>query len=222
MKSAIITYPKSRRVAVMPAAIAARLEPFGTPRLRVDGAPMRLGSRKALGLAIVLALEGPQTRERLCALLWPDADLFAARRNLRRDLFRLREAGLPLAENVDGALALDCAVEFDRDGTAGPALQGLGGLAGTEFEAWLAQVRAQLETDRCRMKANLVTSPQSQLTVSASSPSRRLVTSKAVKEISKTESLRYPRASRSSTNVDSPAPTSIICASRFGAATSMS
>src|SRR6187399_2576932 len=112
----------------MAAATVARLEPFGTPRLRIDGTTMRLGSRKALGLAIVLALEGPRTRERLCALLWPDADLAAARRNLRRDLFRLRESGLPLAENTDGALALACAVEFDRDGSAGPALQGLEGL----------------------------------------------------------------------------------------------
>ena len=44
----------------MPAVTVARLEPFGTLRLRIDGVPMRLGSlvqkKGAIVLAIVLAL----------------------------------------------------------------------------------------------------------------------------------------------------------------------
>ena len=63
----------AERAPSMTADLSVRLDLFGTARLRVDDVPIRLGSRKALGVAIVLAIDGPQARERLRALLWPHA-----------------------------------------------------------------------------------------------------------------------------------------------------
>ena len=48
-------------------------------------------SRKDAALFAVLALEGPQSRERLAALLWPDVPTARASSNLRQRLFRLRQ-----------------------------------------------------------------------------------------------------------------------------------
>lgn len=122
---------------------------FGPPRLRLGGSAVRLGSRKALALCIVLALDGARTREQLTALLWPDFDPVAGRRNLRRDLFRLREAGLALEERDDGAVALAAAAELPDAVHAGAEpLQGLDGLAGDDFQDWLARSRAALEWRR--------------------------------------------------------------------------
>jgi DNA-binding SARP family transcriptional activator len=53
-----------------------------------------LGQRKTLALLAFLALEGEVGRERLFSVFWEDYDEETARRNLRRELHRLREAGL--------------------------------------------------------------------------------------------------------------------------------
>lgn len=70
------------------------LKLFGAPRIVQDGAALPLAIRKLWMLLAVLAIEGRATRSRLAGLLWAELDEAAARRNLRRELHRLREAGL--------------------------------------------------------------------------------------------------------------------------------
>lgn len=54
------------------------------------GPPVAL-SRKDAAVLAVLALDGPQPRERLAALIWPDVPAARASSNLRQRLFRLRQ-----------------------------------------------------------------------------------------------------------------------------------
>lgn len=133
---------------------------FGLPRLERDGGALHVGTRKAMALLALLALDGALTRERLAAMLWPDVDFAAARRNLRREVFRLRKLGCPLAETQAGALALGADVPVDVQrfraalaaGDDAGALQaagrsvfdGLDGVAGPEVDAWLARWRTLL------------------------------------------------------------------------------
>ena len=70
------------------------LSVLGPPELHRDGAPLPLPVRKSLALLILLArADAPLPRPRVAALLWPALDETAGRRNLRRELARLREAG---------------------------------------------------------------------------------------------------------------------------------
>lgn len=142
---------------------------FGAPRVVRRGAVLHTGSRKALTILALLALEGPCTRERLAQWMWPEAEAGAARRNLRRDLFRLRELDLPLREHADGHLGLGDGWQVDvlafrralADGDeatalrhGGPAVfEGLDGVAGIEVDQWLAEQRAALA--RLRQRAQL-------------------------------------------------------------------
>lgn len=66
---------------------------LGPVRVCRAGQQLNVGTRKLQALLLVLALDGGAGRERVCALLWPELDESAARRNLRRELARLREAG---------------------------------------------------------------------------------------------------------------------------------
>jgi predicted ATPase len=59
----------------------------------VDGAPLRVDTRKAVALLAYLAVTGrPARRDTLCALLWRDAPPDRARATLRRTLSSLRSA----------------------------------------------------------------------------------------------------------------------------------
>lgn len=67
---------------------------LGPVRAVVDDAPLQVDTRKAVALLAYLAVTGTaHRRERLAALLWPDADPPRARGALRRTLSALR-AGL--------------------------------------------------------------------------------------------------------------------------------
>ena len=150
----------------MPAAAPAPSELllFGQPRLLHAGVAAHVGARKAMALLALLAMETGLPREHLAAVLWPDVDAAAARRNLRRELFRLRELGCALNESADSALALQAAWTVDvlrfraalQAGNDGEALQfaserafeGLDGVAGAELDAWLARWRVQLTQQR--------------------------------------------------------------------------
>lgn len=57
----------------------------------LDGKAINLPTKKLLGLVAYLALEGSTTRTRLASLFWSENDEDSARRNLRRELHRLRE-----------------------------------------------------------------------------------------------------------------------------------
>ena len=65
---------------------------LGTVSLRRDGAALSLPIKKTQAL-LLLAIAGRQPRARLVSLLWPALDEPTGRRNLRRELARLREIG---------------------------------------------------------------------------------------------------------------------------------
>ncbi|PXW92856.1 SARP family transcriptional regulator [Sphaerotilus hippei] len=65
---------------------------LGPPRwLGLDGGERRLSAKDA-ALVAVLALDGPQHRDHLAALLWPNVSLSTARSSLRQRAFRLKRA----------------------------------------------------------------------------------------------------------------------------------
>jgi DNA-binding SARP family transcriptional activator/tetratricopeptide (TPR) repeat protein len=71
--------------------------------------------RKAAGLLAWLVLQGPATRQRVTALLWPDASIEAGRNSLRQLLFKLRKsAGQDLFEGAE-TLGLTQSVHVDED-----------------------------------------------------------------------------------------------------------
>lgn len=121
----------------------------------MEGKRRSLPTRKSWALLAYLALEGPQDREHLAALLWEGPN---ARANLRRELVRLREAGLALTSQAS-RLALpqvqvDAVGFLNRCATRayaealdlwrGEFLEGVNLADAPEFEEWLEFTRAQL------------------------------------------------------------------------------
>lgn len=130
---------------VPPARVALLL--IGAPRVVLDGRAVALGSRKALALLAMLALDGASARARLAGLLWPDQNEAEARRNLRREVFRLRNAGVPVDDGESQSLALAGAVTCDAleaAGTAGILLDGFDHVAGEAYADWLSAWRGRL------------------------------------------------------------------------------
>lgn len=136
------------------------LKLLGQPALRQGGQPVRLAVRKSWCLLVLLACQGAAPRARLAASLWPTLDDAAARRNLRRELARLREAGVPgLVDVADDRIALHPEVAVDlaaleaalQAGDSAAALavwQGelADGLAAGEpgFDSWLDTERSRV------------------------------------------------------------------------------
>jgi DNA-binding SARP family transcriptional activator len=137
------------------------LQLLGPPALKQRGQPVRLTVRKTWCLVILLAVAGPAPRARLAALLWPTLDEATARRNLRRELARLREAGVPeLLVASDDRIALSPVAHVDvaafeaslRTGhvTAALALwrgelaDGLTAGEAPPFDSWLDAERARV------------------------------------------------------------------------------
>lgn len=137
------------------------LQLLGTPRLREGTAERHLPSRRALALLAILAVDGRATRGRIASLFWGEVDEASARRNLRRELARLRDAGLgDTFDAAEDTLALGAAVEADLaafvaaadagDAAAalahwqGGLLDGFGIADAPAFDAWLAQRRETL------------------------------------------------------------------------------
>lgn len=107
-----------------------------------DGEPGALASRKALAVLLVLSLERDVARHDLAAWLWPDQDSAQARRNLRRELFRLRRLGLTLQDGPAGRLRLVGLPVAEAPLTAPTRpFEGLDGVAGQRFDDWLRQAR---------------------------------------------------------------------------------
>lgn len=143
------------------------LELLGPTRLCRDGTPLTLGVKKTLALLVLLSRSGPLPRARVVAHLWPDLDESSARRNLRRELARLRESGAGDAVQAEGdvlwlAPAVSCDIErFEAECDAGrpdnaleswrgPPFDGLLLDDAEAFEDWLATERTQLQAMRQR------------------------------------------------------------------------
>lgn len=128
-----------------PAAVTLQLA--GVPQLRLGHAALATGTRKALALAVMAALEPALRRGRAADLLWPEADPAAARRNVRRDLYRLRQAGLPVRDEAGEALRLaPCTIAWPRPAALAPLwLDGLDEVAGAEFAHWVDSQRERLQ-----------------------------------------------------------------------------
>jgi DNA-binding SARP family transcriptional activator len=136
---------------------------LGHPEVRIGDRPVTLPTRKALLLLAILVVEGGQTRERLTALLWPEADEERGRTNLRRTLAYLRDGigrerepvlasreglapGKGLRSDLDRVRAAAAGKpDLDRLAAAAAAWRGdfLAGLQpeGEELDAWVSRQR---------------------------------------------------------------------------------
>ena len=132
---------------------------FGTPALLAgDGRRLRFPDRRSIACLAILAVDGPTPRSRLAALLWDEQGDADARRNLRRELHRMREAGLDatfaanaesvaLAPGVASDLAAFAAAlsaddaESVLDLYAGGLLRGFDLAAAPAFADWLGARR---------------------------------------------------------------------------------
>ena len=96
----------------MPPGSRLSIALLGPPVVLVDGAPLRVDTRKALALLAYLSVTGrPARRDTLCALLWRDAAPDRARATLRRTLSSLRSAlGGRWLETDGDAVSLDGAL----------------------------------------------------------------------------------------------------------------
>ena len=81
---------------------------LGPPVITRSGAPVSFDTRKATAVLALLAVQRRElTRERLAALLWPDADAVRARASLRRTLSVTAAAAGPGLVVTRTAVALD-------------------------------------------------------------------------------------------------------------------
>jgi DNA-binding SARP family transcriptional activator len=102
----------------MPARNSAarpRIALLGSPRIEHAGRKVTFDTRKAVAILAYLALEGGrQPRERIAAMLWPDADAERARGALRRTLSVIRTSPVGDALDADtSAVALGDGVDVD-------------------------------------------------------------------------------------------------------------
>ncbi len=96
-----------------PRSARAELRLFGAPQFLRGGAMCRL-PRKSIAVLAYVALAGRATRAKLAGVFWGELDNASARRNLRRELHRLGEAGVEDALDATGdSLALNAHVEVD-------------------------------------------------------------------------------------------------------------
>lgn len=128
-----------------------RLHLLGRPRLERAGFAAQTLSDKDAAMLAVLALDGPQARGALCALLWPSADANDAAVSLRQRAKRLSDAAGRKMLQLGASVSLDTSVPVDvaRLDTltsvellrAGVLLAGcdLGELG--EMDVWLQQAR---------------------------------------------------------------------------------
>lgn len=90
MSISIVTRFRCEYISARMESVALKV--LGGADLLVGGVRARIDTRKAIALAAYAAIEGPVSRDTLCALLWPEADDSRARSALRRTLSALRSA----------------------------------------------------------------------------------------------------------------------------------
>ena len=134
--------------------------PLSPPwRLHLHGSAKVVGAggesvpleRKLAGIVAYLHRQGPTSRARIAALLWPAADAAGARANLRQRLARLRAACGPLVIEPEGVLALAPDVSFEPPDSARETLLAGGDYADCdEFSGWLEQQREAVQAEHRR------------------------------------------------------------------------
>lgn len=146
------------------------LDWLGPVELRRADAALPLSIRKCLALLVLLAREGEMPRERVAAFLWPALDESTGRRNLRRELARLRDAGLADVVQAQGdrlAIAADvevsarmfeAALRAERPDDAlalwrGPPADGLHLEDAPPWDEWMALERRRLDALRLQALA---------------------------------------------------------------------
>jgi len=140
---------------------------LGPVLLRRGGTALPLPVRKTQALLVLLARDGPQPRARIVSLLWSQLDESTGRRNLRRELARLRDADAADAVRADAdflalapgvgqdAQAFEAALAAGRPDDAlalwrGPPADGLVLEDAAGFADWLALEAERLNALRRR------------------------------------------------------------------------
>ncbi len=105
---------------------------LGAPRIEIDGAPLRVDTRKAVALLAYLAVTGhAHGRDRLAALLWPEYDGERARAALRRTLSTLRSglggSGLVVDRSLVSLAADDSEIDVRTFRTLADVAEGADG-----------------------------------------------------------------------------------------------
>lgn len=128
-----------------------RLELLGPVVLRRGGQALPLPTHKLAGLLLLLALGGPAHRARVASWLWPGLDESAGRRNLRRELARLREAGAGevLLPPDHAVLALAPAVACDALALQAALAEADGAALQAAVAAWRGQPADGLVLEGC-------------------------------------------------------------------------
>ncbi len=146
--------PKSSSVAAVP-----HVRLLAAPALLLGADVVAALERKDAALLALLAIDGPMSRARVAALLWPDAESPNARNSLRQRLFRLRravgsdvieeDAALRLADNVGHDLAnLPARLAQDPSAAAGELLGSFGYEDMGEFAEWVQSARERFRALR--------------------------------------------------------------------------
>lgn len=146
---------------------------LGPPRLTLDGIEVKLVLKKVLGLMAYLALEGATSRARVVGLFWSNLDEDSARRNLRRELHRLKTKAAKFEgqiETVEDWLHLaqpvptdvhDFLAAIEREDLeealrlySGSLLEGFELDGANGFHEWLEVKRNHLEREHTRAMRN--------------------------------------------------------------------
>ena len=146
--------PKSSSVAAVP-----HVRLLAAPALLLGGDVVLALERKDAALLALLAVDGPVSRARVAALLWPDAESPNARNSLRQRLFRLRravgsdvieeDAALRLADSVGHDLAdLPGRLAKDPSAAAGELLGSFGYEDMGELAEWVQSARERFRALR--------------------------------------------------------------------------
>jgi DNA-binding SARP family transcriptional activator len=158
---ALHRWPRPAELAVHESSAAAvfHLRLLAVPALvRGDGVLIAL-ERKDAALLALLAIDGPTSRSRAAALLWPDAESRKARNSLRQRLFRLRRAAGRDIVDESAALALASGVAHDLASVRGQLAQDPTAAAGeflgtfgyedcAELDDWVRAARERFRAQR--------------------------------------------------------------------------
>lgn len=154
------------------AAAVLHLRLLAVPALVRGDSTLIALERKDAALLALLAVDGPTSRSRAAALLWPDSESQKARNSLRQRLFRLRRAAGRDVVDESTALALSGGVVHDlaelraqlaQDPSAasGELLGNFGYEDCAELDDWVRSARERFRSQRRDMLAAVAAEEES-------------------------------------------------------------